>query len=307
MKKLMVVVCLLVVHNALFSASAASSADNGKGKNKAQDKRIVLSAAIEAYKNLKLAQLEPRHMHQEQRDQFYESIAYNQVISVKIALEAGMNPNRCEGDTAPMAPLEWATFNGYEEIVDLLLQKGARADYITEDGSSLPENTVCACKKDKKDRAARLAILRKLFAAGASPNINMGLLTALHAGVEFVQVYIDAEADPNQIFDLGKFKHVPPVQQIFTELQSAGIDVSQPVEWTALLQAVGKDQLDTTRFLLEHGAKVDQKVTWHFAFNEQDHPQGYAKYGSRYTDLVTPLHFAKTDAMKALLAQYGRK
>lgn len=149
----------------------------------------------------------------------------------------------CDYGADPNSALQAAALHGELQSVHALLQRGARLD--------LP---IAAALN-------RLDDFRRLLSSASSEARHLALaLAAQYGHVETVRLLLDAGEDPNRYNPVGGHSHTTPLHQ-----------------------AAGAGYEELVHFLVERGAKLDQKdILWHAT------PAGWAQYAG-HTEIAAYL------------------
>jgi ankyrin repeat protein len=240
----------------------------------------------------------------------------------RLLLERGVDVNR--GTKNLFTPLHLAAFKGRLEIVQLLLDHGARAKAENE-WCETALHIVSRGEFDTQEQGVGIA--RLLLERGANVNTReKDLFTPLHSAalngrLEIAQLLLDhganakAENDDREtalhLVSQGKYNSQEHGVGIARLLLERGVDVNAQRKnlFTPLHLAAFKGRLEIAQLLLDHGARVKAENEWcetalHIVsrgeFDTQEQGVGIARLllergadvNARQKDLSTPLHSA---------------
>jgi len=195
------------------------------------------------------------------RKNFLESIIKNDMDTVKLFLNAGMNPN-VEGDDN-MTALHYAADKGFKQIVDLLISNKANVNAKNKFGQTPILLATMKCDKE---------IIKTLISSDADVNIkgsyydDTPLLAAVRCNdVGILKLLITSGADVNavNINDITALHFA--IRQGYREtaelLISSGADINakDAVDYTPLHWAVLEGNKEMVKLLISSGADVNAK------------------------------------------------
>jgi len=182
---------------------------------------------------------------------------------VRLLLEAGADPNGL--DATQDAPLTWAAWYGERDTCGLLIERGARVDYMNPQKETALMKAIKAVKYQARAREViPLLLAHKANPDGLRPDTVGPLREAIEQGLEDVAGWLlDAGATANPDFGerpplllaVRRSSSVAFVQRLL----AAGADPNGGVarmSWYPLGEAIERDQREVARLLLAAGARL---------------------------------------------------
>eukprot|EP00039_Didymoeca_costata_P002908 m.63705 g.63705 ORF g.63705 m.63705 type:complete len:659 (-) comp11597_c0_seq1:1039-3015(-) len=190
---------------------------------------------------------------------------------IRYLLQQGADPNHLISKNDPFPPLYFSCMNGAEELVRILLQYGANADYVN---NKIPEDnfSVLACAASAGNMRAVEILVKE---GNADPNLtsNLSKKTVLHCAAShnhrdiFEWLVVEAGANINARTSKGEGPiHVAIInaalQVVQWCLQDGGISPDETVqknEKTCMQLASEHGHLEIVKFLVSQTATINQQ------------------------------------------------
>ena len=191
------------------------------------------------------------------------AVEANDTVAVRTLLESGVNPN-CTSikpskllsllETEAKRPLTIACQEGNLQIVQLLIEYGATAEYIEGTGWSPLRTTLFYYQPDDPQ------IIELLLENGADPNVAEDI-SPVFAAAQMIPKVFNPQEENSSVF-LGGYdqKTAEGITNIVTALLGENsVNITTPSGQTLLMLAVKQENLHLTEHLLRLGCDVNLK------------------------------------------------